>query len=38
VHVEWCYERDYEPAQQHVEHAVRHPPSWARKIGTEPKA
>jgi hypothetical protein len=38
VHVEWCYERDYEPAQQHAEHAVRHPPSWARKIGTEPKS
>jgi hypothetical protein len=38
VHVEWCYERDYEPAQQHAEQAVRNPPSWARKIGTEPKS
>jgi hypothetical protein len=33
VHVEWCYESDYESAQKHVEHAVRNPPPWVRKVG-----
>jgi hypothetical protein len=33
VHVAWCYESDYASAQKHVEHAVRHPPPWVRKIG-----
>jgi len=33
VHVEWCYESDYESAQKHVEHSVRNPPPWVRKVG-----
>ena len=33
VHVEWCYESAYESAKDQVEHAVRNPPPWVRKVG-----
>ena len=33
VHVEWCYESEYEVAKKQVDAAARNPPPWLRRIG-----